>query len=411
MSTSATTAPVPAPVVPAAPAPVRLRALVVSDIHAVPDSKPTRSSWADMSDPNNPIEVLGDYLQAKGVTADVVLCPGDLGHQAHPAAATWAWQRLQTIGAAVGANHVIATTGNHDIDSRHQNHSLDPSNHLKGLVPHFPLASTAADYWAYSMGLVVENGWRIVTLNSCFHHNATESEHERGRIEEPIISQLDGKLTATDAGTDVNILLCHHHPMPHTELDLEDASAMFGGDRLLDLLDRDRHGRWLVLHGHKHFPWVRYAPGSSISPVLFSAASAGVLIHDPLITRVRNQVHLIEFDTAQTAAIKLHMAARFESWLWAFGTGWQPSPMGNGLPGRGGFGFRVDLRDLAQRIAAEHFHRGAKVLHGTDLEGIEPRLPYLAPIDIQPLSEILERDHAIRLRQISDGTISDTTSA
>ena len=40
---------------------VRLRALVVSDIHAVPDSKPTRASWADMSDPTNPISTLADW--------------------------------------------------------------------------------------------------------------------------------------------------------------------------------------------------------------------------------------------------------------------------------------------------------------------------------------------------------------
>src|SRR5580704_4645240 len=333
--------------------PVRLRALVVSDIHAVPDSKSKQASWADMSVRKNPIDTLPGFLAEEKVKADVVLCPGDLAHQAHGAATTWAWEQLQKIAKAVGADRVIATAGNHDVDSRHMEPSLDPCDNLKELQPPFPLES-ANDYWANSMSLVIHDGWRIVTLNSCFHHNANEQEHRQGRIEHSAITKLNKQLSATDAGAEVNILLCHHHPMPHTELDPNDRSAMVGGDHLLDLLDRGRHGRWLVVHGHKHFPWLSSAPGSSISPIVFSAASASVLLYPALSTQVRNQVHLIEFDTARSRAVNLHLAGTFESWMWSAGDGWAPAPVGSGLPGQGGFGFRVDLADLARRIADEH---------------------------------------------------------
>lgn len=390
---------------------VRLRALVVSDIHAVPDSKPTRRSWADMSDQHNPISRLPDFLKKRGITADVILCPGDLGDRAHQAASTWAWDRVQELAASIGASHVIATAGNHDTDSRHLGGSLDPRNHLKSLSPEYPVRSTSADYWAYSMTMVANSGWRVVTLDSCFHHDADESEHDHGRIESYAVERLEDQLTATDAEAEVNVLLCHHHPMPHTELDPKDRSSMLGGDRLLDLLDRDRHGRWLVVHGHKHFPWLRYAPGSSISPVVFSAGSASVVLYDALHTQVRNQIHLIEFDTALSSAVNLHLAGRFKSWMWSAGSGWGPAPLGSGLPGHGGFGFRVDLKDLAQQIADEHRRLGRQALRAAELESMEPRLPYLAPIDLSALKDILDRDKGIALRLYSDGTISDTQTS
>lgn len=389
---------------------VHLRALVISDIHAVPDSKSKRASWADMSERKNPIEILPAFLKREGIKANVVLCPGDLAHQAHPAATTWAWEHLQEIANAVGTNRVIATAGNHDIDSRHTGLSLDPCDTLKALQPLFPL-DPSSDYWANSMSLVIHDGWRIVTLNSCFHHNASEQEHRQGRIESSAITRLENELSATDDHAKVNILLCHHHPMPHTELDPNDRSSMNGGDRLLDVLDRGRHGRWLVVHGHKHYPWLSYAPGSSISPVIFSAASASVLLYEALATKVRNQVHLIEFDTARSAAVNLHLAGTFESWVWSAGEDWTSAPVGSGLPGRGGFGFRADLTDLAQRIADEHAKLGQRVLRTPELNAMEPRLEYLAPIDLVALKEILQCRQGIRLRLMSDGTVADTTTS
>lgn len=400
---------------PGEPEPVRLRALVISDIHAVTGSQQGRESWADMSEKTNPISELPAFLKRKedAVEADVVLCPGDLGHKADPAGATWAWERLHEIAAAVGADHVVATAGNHDVDSRHQGNSLDPRDHLKSLDPFFPMPpeASADRYWARSMTFLAREGWRIVTLDSCFHHAASAREHERGMVEGAVLDRLAEELEASDDTARVNILLCHHHPMPHTELNPTDRSAMQGGDRLVDLLDRDRHGRWLIVHGHKHFPWLRYAGGSSISPVLLSAGSASISLYQPLSTRVRNQIHLIEFDTTRSDGANLHLAATFRSWTWASGPGWMLAGSGtDGLPGVGGFGFRVDLADLARQVTEEHAVRGRKTLHGSELLAMEPRLSYLAPIDLTTLSDILRRDHGVALRLYQNGSISETAT-
>jgi 3',5'-cyclic AMP phosphodiesterase CpdA len=400
---------------PAASAHVRLRALVVSDLHAVTGPGSTRESWADMSVSNNPLAQLPAFLSHADdpIQADVMLCPGDLGHKADPAATDWAWDRVHDIAAAVGANHVIATAGNHDVDSRHQGASLDPRTKLKALQPPFPLPpdAKANEYWARSMTVVSEAGWRVVTLDSCFHHDATEEEHQRGRIQEPALDYLKRELAATGDGVRVNVLLCHHHPMPHTELDPDDRSVMHGGDRLIDVLDRDRYGRWLIVHGHKHFPWLRYAGGSSVSPVLLSAGSASVSLYEPLNTQVRNQIHLVEFDTACSDAVQLHLAGTFRSWTWAAGSGWMPSASGtDGLPGRGGFGYRADPADLARQIYDQHASMKRKTLRGVELLATEPRLEYLAPLDLECLAQTLRRDHGVLMRFYDDGTISETTA-
>jgi hypothetical protein len=125
-----------------------------------------------------------------------------------------------------------------------------------------------------------------------------------------------------------------------------------------------------------------------------------------------HQVHLVEFDTARTEATDLNFGGIVRSWTWASGIGWLPasSSRSEGLPGVGGFGFRVDPADLAREIVQEHSARTTSRLQAEDLLRMEPRLPYLLPVDLETLQNILWRVHRVKLRLYDDGEISESNA-
>lgn len=146
-----------------------------------------------------------------------------------------------------------------------------------------------------------------------------------------------------------------------------------------------------------------------MSPVVLSAGSASVSLYEPLNTKVRNQIHLVEFDTVRSDAASLSQGGTVRSWTWASG-GWMPSASrSDGLPGVSGFGYRADPVDLAKQIVDEHASTGRKTLYRDDLLAIDPKLDYLAPLDLETLSGVLKHAHGVETRFYEDGTISETT--
>ena len=104
---------------------------VASDLHAFParTSEPSPSHLC-VSDPANqpgqhPISGLLALIEKQGIRADILLCPGDITHKAVPAGVEYAWQALQTLREKLDAKVCLATTGNHDVDSRYVRRSYD----------------------------------------------------------------------------------------------------------------------------------------------------------------------------------------------------------------------------------------------------------------------------------------------
>ena len=112
--------------------------LVLSDLHASSDDARQGDTHVLVSTENDPrenaIAGLKAFLSRNGITADVVVCPGDLCHQADRDALRYAWRELDAIKTILGAAEVIATAGNHDMDSRFH-HANDARGELLDLTP------------------------------------------------------------------------------------------------------------------------------------------------------------------------------------------------------------------------------------------------------------------------------------
>jgi hypothetical protein len=318
-----------------------------------------------------------------------------MGDKASPEGVTYAWNALHKVRSALGATLLAGTAGNHDIDSRYQGDDHDPEHLLKALSPQFPLENEALNdrYWARAYAILDLPLFRLALLNSSAYHGHTATEKNHGRIDKKTLLSFKRDLL-NRSPRPINILLCHHHPQLHSELDLGADDVMKQGQLLLDFLGSGEVGRWLVIHGHKHHPKITYAAGGSNSPVVFAAGSLCANLFLELQTRARNQFYLITLSATEIA--QRGMVGRVRAWDWASGLGWSPAGNSSGLPAVFGFGCREDVTILAKRIAA-HVKKGVR--SWSSVLSTFPELDFLLPQDWQTLESVLSREHRVQILQ------------
>jgi diadenosine tetraphosphatase ApaH/serine/threonine PP2A family protein phosphatase len=372
-----------------------IRMAVVSDVHARPGlSATTAKSWVQSGEAepgNNPLAGLRGLIESEELEAEVLLCPGDLCDKAQWDALGYVWEQLDDVVEALGAEALIATAGNHDIDS-HSLHAPAPiASGLQRLHPPFParVAETAESYWGSRISLVRGAGWQVLSLNSTLMRALDEAggERDHGEISSETLAAVNEALNGRLE--DVNVLMCHHHPLPSTHLNQEDSSQMDNGDRLVRLLD-ELGGPWFVVHGHKHEPDLDYLQGGGGSPVRLACGSLGAMLRGRHGTQVRNQFHVIEFPVELCEGIHLRLGGWVRSWTWRAMTGWEPALAGDGLPARAGFGHRVDGDSLASELVAGAQREGLATLERSALDVRVPKLEFMLPKDLKRLMDALE---------------------
>jgi len=382
-----------------------LKIAVVSDLHAyeaLGSESSVSPSHLKISLPYNepgkhPISGLIQLIETERLRADILLCAGDMGDKAQPTGIQYAWKAIHDIGRKLEATLVTATSGNHDLDSRFlTTKDADPKGVLLALDPPYPLPEEALNdkYWARNYVIVDQNEYRLIILNSCAQHGTESHEIEHGRISSLTLASMAKDLDQLEP-KEINVLLCHHHPQQHMELNLGDYDAMKNGQLLLDMLATGRYGRWLVIHGHKHHPKVTYACGPATSPIIFSAGSLSAVLYPELQTKARNQFYLISMTRKHIKQFGL--VGTILAWDWAFGEGWAPAANTNsGLPASSAFGFRGDPRQTALRISTF-------VSHKMTWEQICSHIPEAAYYLGQDLETLRVELEMMGLRMIEEG--------
>jgi hypothetical protein len=367
---------------------------VASDLHAFTDSKDAAApSYLNINGkPNSsglhPLSALTRMILDLGLVADLLLCPGDLGDKASQEGTIYAWDAIHKIAKSLKSITVLATTGNHDVDSRFI-HDVDPLSTLKSLVPTYPTGTVILDdrYFARAYVIYELNGCRVLVLNSCAYHGGQTGSNDHGHITPTTVQQIKTELKELTPKR-INILLCHHHPQQHTELGLGDYDIMKNGQLLLDLVGSGEFGHWMVIHGHKHHPKLNYAAGGSESAIVFSAASLSASLYPELHSAARNQFHLVQFNLDDP--LRKRLVGSVRSWSWHAGTGWEPAGAGPGMPTITGFGCRSDLSQLAAQINSKL--TGPGVTSWADFLVSFPEAANLVPADFSSLRRYLASD-------------------
>lgn len=375
-----------------------LRIAVLSDLH-MHQSKPVGSAPSYLSaqpvfnvSRNNPIFDAAELLCALKKSVDWIICPGDISDQNDAVSASVAWQQLGAMKRKVRARRLIGNVGNHDMDSRRKHGDDKPEQSLKALAPRFPLSDQrlANKFWANDYVVLKEAGLDVtlVLVNSCALHGIEGStsgrrsqvrSYEHGLINNGVIGQLASELPGKLSS--INILVMHHHIRQHPWMP-DDNSHAVNGPRLLEVL-RETGRRWLVIHGHQHWPNLSYGSAEKNSPVVLSAGSIAAKRYDVRGRTPRNQMHFIEF--ADTSCAK----ATISTWNWAQALGWSESYPDSGLPWQCGFGCEAGLQDICAAINQHLDLQATKRADWSQLLSVVPDLPFLVPDELVLLVQLL----------------------
>ena len=244
------------------------RILVLSDLHAINDSSALRTTaamnYAQVGGPRGLMNLCLTQIRSsvpEGI--DLILVAGDMTDKANEGPLAEVWADLQWISSELEAP-LVATSGNHDYDSRATQDPL-PTKSLMGLDPPFPFG-TEADrnkYFAEQHAIYIDDTIVVVTANSAAHHGYVvdgSPEHEHGRYSSMLPALLARSLEAVPEGPTIRVFLTHHHMNQLPDFDFDERSASIGHEAVVRTLLQ--HGSWLVVHGHKHRGWLQYASGS-----------------------------------------------------------------------------------------------------------------------------------------------------
>jgi hypothetical protein len=334
--------------------------LILSDIHACDVDPASSRAPSYVSSFNasatariDPLTDLERLIQDNGLAPDYILCAGDITNRSSPSSFNYAWNRLHKLAEGSGSG-LVATVGNHDLDSRYQDNKFDPRGYAMALRPSLPVKDRTSflEFWAQNFTLLSYSDCNIVVLNTAAYHGAGEdakAEIEHGRISDATLVSL-GEVVASAPQCATNILLCHHHPIKADRGDFEVLRQTIGGDKLIDLLDQ-ASSPWIIVHGHKHVPDLFYGHGGGANaPVVLGSASFSAQVNADAQNKNPNQVHLLATDPEGAKSSGLTYAGTVMSWTWQVGVGWRKAQGTQGLPYISGFGYKSSVTILAEQI-------------------------------------------------------------
>ena len=390
------------------------RFLLLSDLHTtdVNPSSSTAPSYlstysAVASGQIDPLTDLETMLVRQEFVIDYILCPGDIANKSTPGPLRSTWERLNRLAEKMGSK-LVATIGNHDVDSRYKENNFDPRGYIMALQPSIPSPQRQnyLEYWAEHFTTIADDECNLIILNTAAYHGGgaeSQAELEHGQISPLTISLLRTSIERMPQKP-INMVLCHHQLIRPDKGDAELLGHTRGGDQLIDLLN-EHAGTWIIVHGHKHIPELYYAYGGSNAPLIVGCASFSAQVNTNAQNNSPNQFHYLICDPDAAARASLPIAGCLRSWTWLPGKGWTSPHGSQGLPALAGFGFRGNVRQLARSIDAELASREMAVVSWSAAVQIVPQLERLIPNDFHLLERELGNLGIIILCE-RDGSIS-----
>lgn len=331
---------------------------VISDLHCSHSSKDEKkdcklhSDDLGTSDKRHPVKSLLKLIKKENLSSDLVLCPGDITNCADKQGLITGWSFLKEIRSALNATDIIATIGNHDIDSR--NLSLgNVFSEIKYLDDNYPLPNVLKDeYWSNGYSFWKSNDILILNINTCYYHGNHVTVNE-SKIDQAQLDKIESLLDSENLETyNYRIALCHHHIIAHSNLDYSDSDKLDKGDNLALLLRKFNFQ--IVIHGHKHDPRLTMYNRLPI----FCAGSFSSRMNTKDL-EIQNTFHIVTLE-------KNHPTGYIRSWIHQPTEGWL-TKLDTYFPCFTGFGFNGDISNLASQIKAWFDSRSNPIYKYEDL--------------------------------------------
>lgn len=374
-----------------------MKILVVSDIHclsiALQKSKVYSGStggsfYIEHRDPGqNLIFGVAEALKEYPDRIDALLCVGDIAHQSQTLPMIVAWNDLNDLAKQLGILHVLAVTGNHDVNSRISNidDAIERVDFLRTMRPRYPIndSSKSAQYFSDGVTFIDIENIRIILVDTTKTHGMGGSPEAAKRIfaKGEITPTMHNQILSytSDAKSDHVIVAMHHHPRRVDEVEDKEYDEIPSGPTLLQ--DLGRTGKTcIVIHGHKHFvKFGSLTPGTS-SPFIFSAGSFAAYPYPEQALHFANQFHIVDLDTS----INEFPTGKILSWSKS-GSRWVASEKPE-MPHEVRFGSPINYEELARHVDGLDFQ--SSILFDTAVSEI-PDLRLLGVSCKEPFQEVL----------------------
>jgi 3',5'-cyclic AMP phosphodiesterase CpdA len=165
------------------------------------------------------------------------------------------------FGSKRGLDCTFFVEGNHDVDFEAKEMRTKHAAYAQLMADlhkqHFD--ANAPNDWPIVHNRIKEYGVVVVTLNSSMYVQKDSPEAQRGNVDVQQLGNLEKGLKAIpaeDLHGAIKIALIHHHPVliPALAEPGRGYDAVLNSGTLLTILRR--HGFHMMLHGHKHDPYV-----------------------------------------------------------------------------------------------------------------------------------------------------------
>lgn len=374
----------------------------------------------------NPHDDLLELISKESLSADILVCAGDITTFAQKRALVAGWAHLNKTATALKSSLLCAATGNHDVDSRTKEDEIrknpvraaaamsGPVEQLKLLNPSYPVAyldgSSAAlertarmEYWseAFTMIDVPEMECRLVVFNSCSEHDNQAFSYERGSTPKSALRDLEEAMKRTPHRR-LNVLVGHHPLIPQSD-EFDIFSYQARGDQVLGALEQ-LNDDWLLVSGHRHSGELKFGPShTGVDMTMLSAASFSGVMREP-VGASANQFYIIEMDRADDGSLR----GRVKSWDWHLGSKWKPSPQdaASGICDGCGFGSRLKPSQIATVIKS-NFEAGRSFW--ADIRANSTELSYVLPSAMRSAKRILEDQFNLVLEYDSSGMFAEVS--
>lgn len=369
----------------------RLKIAIISDLHCHPKKK--KDEGPDhtylLSDklrtPSNdhPVESLLPIIRDNSLTADLTLCPGDFTDQANVAGFIAGWNFSLEIHRELHAKKIIATLGNHDVDSYNgfSDYSLKIAKGIKQGFP-FNNEQECDIFWSKGCVFVEGENFRVLVINSSHYHHSKQSA-TAGKVDGDLIEYIE-KYLAANENDKILIALSHHHPIDHSRMQLGEDDKIVNGDELLNVLGKHKFD--LFIHGHKHDPLLRYhnTSESNYRIPIFSAGSFSSS-SNLMFTSVRNSFHMLDIEKDCGVA-----HGEIKTWTFFPNRGWELNLDENGFAPYSGFGNQESIDEIYQKIVKLFMNSGN--LSWDFVRQNVKEIDNLIPSDAKKLSTILREN-------------------
>lgn len=297
----------------------KIRLAIVSDLHCHPEAVSFKENdsylyTAALRANDHPVESLQRELS--DIEVDLIIAPGDFTNKADVQGFISGWNYVLDIKDILKAQDVVATLGNHDVDSGNSfsNYSLETA---KGIRKNFPLKDEKLrdQFWSKGCTFYEHDSCRILVINSChFHYSRLAASG--GKVDDDMLNYIDEYLKDINDNK-ILLALVHHHPILHDRQKLGAHDLIVNADALLDKLAEYKFD--LVIHGHKHDPLLRYhlTTATSYRLPIFSSGSFASLSNN-LWCGSRNFFHVLEINKEETLT-----NGQINSWTYFPQNGWK----------------------------------------------------------------------------------------